>query len=112
MTKIKHEIITPGKGHKPKKGARATVHYTGWLDDKGKLGKKFDSSVDRGDPFQFVVGIGQVIKGWDETVLDMMVGEKRRVTLAPEVAYGARGAGSVIPPNATLIFDIELIATT
>ena len=89
-----------------------TVHYTGWLADANGnpiMDKKFDSSVDRGTPFQFVIGRGQVIKGWDEGVMLMKVGEKRRLILPPSIAYGAYGAGAKIPGNATLVFDVELL---
>lgn len=94
----------------PKPGQAVKVHYTGWLFENGQLGRKFDSSVDRGAPFEFAVGVGHVIPGWDEAVLEMHVGEKRRIILPPHLAYGARGAGASIPPNATLVFDVELLA--
>jgi peptidylprolyl isomerase len=99
-----------GKGDAVKAGQTAAVHYTGWLDEGGKPGKKFDSSRDRGKPFSFRVGAGEVIKGWDEGVAGMRVGGKRRLTIPPDLGYGARGAGNgLIPPNSTLIFDVELV---
>ena len=100
---------TVGSGASPQKGQRCTMHYTGWLYKDGVKGAKFDSSVDRGQPFDFVIGVGQVIKGWDEGVSTMKVGGKRTLIIPPELGYGARGAGGVIPPNATLMFDVELL---
>jgi peptidylprolyl isomerase len=101
--------IKVGAGASPKKNQTAVVHYTGWLYEKGKRGKKFDSSVDRKEPFRFPVGAGQVIAGWDEGVASMRVGGQRTLIVPPQLGYGARGAGGVIPPNATLIFDVELL---
>lgn len=98
-----------GTGDQPKTGQTAIVHYTGWLYENGEKGNKFDSSVDRGKPFGFKIGTGQVIRGWDEGVATMKVGGKRTLILPPELGYGASGAGGVIPPNATLIFDVELL---
>ena len=98
-----------GTGASPKSGQTCVMHYTGWLYNDGIKGAKFDSSVDRGQPFQFTIGVGQVIKGWDEGVASMKVGGKRTLIIPPELGYGARGAGSVIPPNATLMFDVELL---
>ncbi len=99
----------PANGAQPKKGQVVTVHYTGWLDDNGQIGKKFDSSVDRGQPFQFVIGVGQVIKGWDEGVMGMKVGETRHLIIPAHLGYGARGAGGLIPGNATLHFEVQLL---
>jgi FKBP-type peptidyl-prolyl cis-trans isomerase len=101
--------IVEGKGTTAKAGDTVVVHYTGWLDDMGKKGKKFDSSVDRGKPFVFPLGAGRVIKGWDEGVSGMKVGGKRRLMIPSKLGYGSRGAGAAIPPNAALIFDVELI---
>ena len=100
-----------GYGRAAVAGDRATVHYTGWLYDENAedgRGAKFDSSVDRGEVFQFPLGAGRVIRGWDEGVVGMLIGEKRELKIAPELAYGDRGAGAVIPPGATLVFEIEL----
>ncbi|MGD9803984.1 MAG: FKBP-type peptidyl-prolyl cis-trans isomerase [Hyphomicrobiaceae bacterium] len=98
-----------GTGASPTTGQICVMHYTGWLYENGAKGKKFDSSVDRGQPFEFPIGTGRVIKGWDEGVASMKVGGKRTLVIPPELGYGARGAGGVIPPNATLIFDVELL---
>ena len=102
--------IKSGTGASPKTGQICVMHYTGWLQEPGGgKGKKFDSSVDRGQPFGFRLGAGQVIKGWDEGVAGMKVGGKRTLIIPSELGYGARGAGGVIPPNATLLFDVELL---
>ena len=98
-----------GTGASPKRNQTVVVHYTGWLYEQGKRGKKFDSSVDRKEPFRFPVGAGRVIAGWDEGVGSMKVGGQRTLIIPPNLGYGARGAGGVIPPNATLIFDVELL---
>jgi peptidylprolyl isomerase len=98
-----------GTGATPKPGQICVMHYTGWLYEGGAKGKKFDSSVDRGQPFEFPIGRRQVIAGWEEGVATMKVGGKRTLIIPPELGYGARGAGGVIPPNATLIFDVELL---
>ena len=98
-----------GTGAAPKPGQICVVHYTGWLYQDGQKGKKFDSSVDRNDPLEFPVGQRKVIAGWDEGVASMKVGGKRTLIIPPELGYGARGAGGVIPPNAMLIFDVELL---
>ena len=99
-----------GTGAEARKGQTVTVHYTGWLYNNGQQGAKFDSSRDRKDPFKFPLGSGMVIKGWDEGVAGMKVGGQRTLIIPPEMGYGARGAGGVIPPNATLKFDVELLA--
>lgn len=106
---LKMVDTTPGSGVEAVKGKRVTVHYTGWLDENGQKGKKFDSSVDRGKPFTFSLGAGEVIKGWDEGVAGMKIGGKRTLHIPPQMGYGSRGAGGVIPPNASLIFDVELL---
>jgi len=98
-----------GTGASPQPGQRCSVHYTGWLSDRGKKGKKFDSSLDRGEPLAFPVGVGRVIKGWDEGLMTMKVGGKRTLHIPAALGYGARGAGADIPPNADLIFDVELL---
>ncbi len=102
---LKYVDILVGTGREAATGNLVTVHYTGWLTN----GTKFDSSLDRRDPFSFPIGAGKVIRGWDEGVAGMKVGGKRKLTIPPQLGYGARGAGGVIPPNATLVFDVELL---
>jgi FKBP-type peptidyl-prolyl cis-trans isomerase len=106
FSRMKVERISAGAGAAPKQGDTVTVHYIGWLID----GTKFDSSVDREEPFSFVLGIGQVIQGWDQGVGGMRVGDKVRLTIPPELAYGEQGYPGAIPPNATLIFEVELLS--
>lgn len=105
VTELKIEDLKVGTGTEAKAGNTVTVHYTGWLTN----GNKFDSSVDRGQPFPFKLGAGQVIQGWDKGVAGMKVGGKRRLMIPPQMGYGERGAGNVIPPNATLVFEVELL---
>jgi FKBP-type peptidyl-prolyl cis-trans isomerase len=110
--KLEITDVKPGTGPAIKAGQSAIVHYTGWLYSESapeNKGAKFDSSRDRGDPFDFSLGRGQVIKGWDEGVAGMQVGGHRRLVIPPDMGYGSRGAGGVIPPNATLLFDVELV---
>ena len=106
---LKFEDSKVGTGAMPAKGQTCVMHYTGWLYENGVKGKKFDSSLDRNQPFEFPIGQRKVIAGWDEGVATMKVGGKRTLIIPPELGYGARGAGGAIPPNATLIFDVELV---
>ena len=107
---LSYEDTVVGDGPEATAGRNVRVHYTGWLYENGAAGKKFDSSKDRHDPFEFGLGSGLVIRGWDEGVQGMKVGGTRRLVIPPELGYGARGAGGVIPPNATLLFEVELLA--
>src|SRR5712692_11240320 len=106
---LKYTDTNVGTGAEAAQGHKVRVHYTGWLYNNGAKGAKFDSSLDRGQPFAFALGAQQVIRGWDEGVAGMKVGGKRTLIIPPELGYGARGAGGVIPPNATLMFDVELL---
>ena len=106
---LQYEDVKEGTGAEATAGCNASVHYTGWLYENGKAGKKFDSSKDRGSPFRFPLGGGRVIRGWDEGVQGMKVGGVRRLVIPPDLGYGARGAGGAIPPNATLLFEVELL---
>jgi FKBP-type peptidyl-prolyl cis-trans isomerase FkpA len=103
------EDLVLGEGAEATAGASVQVHYTGWLYTDGKAGRKFDSSKDRGEPFEFPLGAGHVIRGWDEGVQGMRVGGKRNLIIPADLGYGARGAGGVIPPNATLLFEVDLL---
>jgi FKBP-type peptidyl-prolyl cis-trans isomerase FkpA len=106
---LQYDDTHPGDGDTATAGQYVTVHYTGWLWENGEKGEKFDSSLDRNDPFEFGLGQGMVIQGWDECVQGMKIGGKRSLIIPPELGYGARGAGGVIPPNATLLFEVELL---
>jgi peptidylprolyl isomerase len=106
---LQYEDVVVGTGASPKTGQTCVMHYTGWLFENKTKGKKFDSSVDRGQPFEFPIGQGRVIQGWDEGVATMKIGGKRTLVIPPSIGYGARGAGGVIPPNATLLFEVELL---
>jgi FKBP-type peptidyl-prolyl cis-trans isomerase len=105
MAELEIEILNEGDGQEAKNGDKVSMHYTGWLTD----GTKFDSSVDRGQPFRFGLGGGQVIRGWDQGIVGMKVGGKRKLTIPGDLAYGAQGYPGLIPPNATLVFDVELL---
>ena len=106
---LKFEDTVVGTGENPVAGKKCVMHYSGWLWVNGAKGEKFDSSIDRGRPFEFVLGQGRVIKGWDEGVATMKIGGKRTLLIPPQLGYGDRGAGGVIPPGATLLFEVELL---
>ncbi len=106
---LSYDDTVVGTGTSPAKGQKCVMHYTGWLWESGAKGAKFDSSLDRGRPFDFPLGMGRVIKGWDEGVATMKVGGKRTLLIPPALGYGERGAGGVIPPGATLLFEVELL---
>jgi peptidylprolyl isomerase len=108
-TGLQYEDTAPGSGTEAKAGHTCVMHYTGWLWVDGAKSSKFDSSLDRGNPFSFKLGAGQVIRGWDEGVAGLKIGGKRTLIIPPDLGYGARGAGGVIPPNATLLFEVELL---
>lgn len=110
LSGLQYEDVNTGTGAAAEKGQSVHVHYTGWLHENGAKGARFDSSRDRGEPFEFPLGAGMVIRGWDEGVQGMQVGGQRTLIIPAALGYGARGAGGVIPPNATLIFDVELLA--
>jgi FKBP-type peptidyl-prolyl cis-trans isomerase FkpA len=108
---LQYQDTVVGNGAQAAAGQRVSVHYTGWLYNNGVKGSKFDSSKDRGQPFTFSLGAGEVIGGWDEGVQGMQVGGTRKLIIPPQLGYGARGAGGVIPPNATLLFEVDLLST-
>ena len=110
VTGVRYKDEPRGTGPEPRKGQKVTVNYTGWIFDDGKIGKRFDGSADHGGPFTFTFGAGEVIAGWDQGVSTMHVGGKRLMILPSRLAYGDKGAGSMIPPNATLIFEVELLS--
>ncbi len=108
---LQYDDTVVGSGKRAEAGRTVSVHYTGWLYENGQKGKKFDSSVDRNEPFEFTIGQRQVIGGWDEGVASMKVGGKRTLIIPPALGYGARGNGKIIPPNSTLLFEVELLGT-
>lgn len=109
MKDLEYEILQEGSGISPKLADMVTVHYTGWLNKNGERGQQFDSSFSRNEPFSFKIGVGRVIKGWDEGVMTMKIGEKRRLFIPAHLAYGDRAVGTIIPANSDLIFDVELL---